>query len=294
MGLVESSYKKELKAIKARARGRVTSYTLGRKSGLALLQKYFRLREWILNGEECESLFFLALVPGFPPLPEEFMTKFFKRLCGRYLPSSATNITAAAARKYKSLILHELNLAHDLIADSLNHTKSVNFSAYTSTKIETQSNEFRAFWKAVREARVKIEDVSGHSISTATGHCDGFQRPEELIAGTAVTPNCHTQYGCLFCIHYLCHADEEDVHKLLSLQYVVDAVRRFSPNISHSERLFQELSIRIGAVVDSVESRSQASFELVSDVRRKVYSLGILTPFWERRLSQYEQLGVVR
>lgn len=291
--LVESSFNNDLKAIKARARGRQTTYTLGRKTGLLLLRKYLRLREWILNGQECESLFFLPLVSGYPPLPSLFMTKFFKKLRGRYMPLDAVNITSAAARKSKSLVLHELKVLSKVVASSLNHTEGMNLRSYSSTTVEAQSREFSEFWASVRAAKVNLNSNERDSTSTAAGHCDAFRSPEALIVGTAVAPSCETQYGCLFCSHYLCHADEEDIHKLLSLQYVVDEVRKFSPNISHVERLFQELSVRIGVVIEAIEAKSENHPALVASIRSKVYGLGLLTPFWERRLSRYERLGVV-
>lgn len=293
--LTESYFRNDFKAIKGRARGSETAYTLGRKSGLALLRKYLKLREWILNGQECDPLFFLPLVSGYPPLSASFMSDFFKKkLRGRYLPLDAVNITSAAARKNKSLVLRQLDVLNKAVASSLNNSEGVSFKSYNSTTLEAQSREFDEFWASVRAAKVSFNENERDSTSTATGHCDAFKNPEALIVGTAVAPNCETQYGCLFCSHYLCHADDEDVHKLLSLQYVVDVVRRFSPNASHAERLFLELSIRISAVIKAVENKSEAHSALVDSVRNKVHHLGLLTPFWERRLSRYERLGIVQ
>lgn len=291
--LENSNFMNDLKGFKGRAQGQETMYTLGRKSGLFLLRKYLRLREWILNGEECEFLFFLPLVPGNPPLSDFFMTSFFKKIRGRYLPLDAVNISSAPARKNKSLVLHELNVLSKVVASSLNHTDGVNFRSYSSTTIEAQSKEFGEFWESVRVAKVNLNKNERGSTSTAVGHCNSFQTPEVLIVGTAVAPSCETQYGCLFCSHYLCHADEGDVHKLLSLQYVVDEVRKLSPNIAHVERIFREVSIRVGVVIEAVETKSAAHSALVDSVRNKVHCLGLLTPFWERRLSRYERLGVV-
>lgn len=293
-GLIESVFKKEFKAIKGRANGQETLYTLGRKSGLILLQKYLLLRKWILNGAECDYLFFPVLSSEYKPLHVGFMSKFFRRMRGRYVPLDAKGISSGAARKYKNLVLHEFGVAHDAIARSLNNSKATNFKSYTSTSVEKQAQEFNSFWAAVREARVifKVEGVA--SFETPSGHCADFRNPQSLIVGTAIVPSCETQFGCLFCEHYLCHADEEDVHKLLSLQYVAEKVRRFAPDFPHGERLFQSLSVRLRVVISAIEEKSEKHSVLVSDIRDKVYTLGVLTPFWERRLSRYESLGMVQ
>jgi len=292
--LIESVFKKEFKAIKGRANGQETLYTLGRKSGLILLQKYLRLREWILNGAECHYLFFPVLTSEFKPLHVDFMSKFFRRMRGRYVPLDAKGIASGAARKYKNLVLHEFGIAHDAIASSLNNSRATNFKSYSSISVDKQAQEFSSFWAAVRAAKVILEDNGVASLATPSGHCADFQKPQSLIIGTAIAPNCESQFGCLFCEHYLCHADEEDVHKLLSLQYVTEAVRRFAPDFPHGERLFQSLSVRLRVVISAIEAKSDRLSILVSDIRNKVYTLGVLTPFWEKRLSRYEKLGLVQ
>lgn len=96
----------------------------------------------------------------------------------------------------------------------------------------------------------------------------------------------------MFCIHYLVHSDEADIHKLISFQYVIEAIRANAPNFEFSEDTFRDVAIRINAILEAVSQRSQASAELVVSIREKVFDLGILTPFWERRLQRYEKMGI--
>jgi hypothetical protein len=131
-------------------------------------------------------------------------------------------------------------------------------------------------------------------IATAAGHCDGFNQPAAIAGAEAlVKPNCRTQYGCLYCEHYVCHSDEEDLHKLLSLQYVVNAVRTVAPDFAHAETLFKELSIRIEFIIDALSERSGSVKQTAEKVKAKVFEYGELTAFWEARLSRYEKIGVV-
>jgi len=108
-----------------------------------------------------------------------------------------------------------------------------------------------------------------------------------------IQPNCRNQYGCLYCTHYFCHADEDDIHKLLSLHYVVNAVRNTAQDSGHAEVLYKDLSIRVEFILEAIANRSESVSQLVSAMRNKVFNLGALTPFWERRLQRYEAMGVV-
>ncbi|EKF7416836.1 TPA: hypothetical protein MXR76_006397 [Pseudomonas aeruginosa] len=294
-----SLVKKELSAIKFRACGKRTRYAIGKSNGLHLLREYFRLRAWILNGESFDKLFFSMDKSGkysgsYSRLPDEFSSKFYKSISGVYLDPTCPNISSGAVRKYKSVVLHGLGLSPATVADVLNHTVSTNVGDYAQVTIEQQESEFSDYWKSVRKAAEIVRDrEAGESLATASGHCDNFSAPSPVGPVVAIQPSCKTQYGCLYCAHYVCHSDEEDVHKLTSLQYVINAVRDTASDANHAEALYKDLSIRIEFILDGIAERSTASAELVGKIKRKVCELGELTPFWENRLQRYEKLGVI-
>lgn len=295
----KSLVKKELTAVKLRARGLTTRYAIGRGHGRALLRSYLKLREWVLDGKEMKYLFFTMRKSGtylgeYQQLANNFSTMFFKRLRGVFLPQDAKNIPPGSVRKFKSSILHELRVSVSLVAENLNHTASVNLASYTSMPVEKQQYEFSKYWQAIRKAADVVRDrTSQKDMSTVVGHCEEIESPVRIMEAVPIEPNCTIQYGCLFCANYLCHADDEDLHKLLSLSYVINSIRACAKDISHAERLFRELSIRIDVIVEAVAKRSAESVLLVEQVRRRVNDLGILTPFWEQRLRRYEKLGIV-
>lgn len=176
----------------------------------------------------------------------------------------------------------------------MNHTVSTNVSDYVQTTIEQQENEFGSYWQSVRKAASIIrERGSIDSLGTASGHCDAFNDPSPIQQVVMIQPSCKTQYGCLYCKHYVCHSDEEDVHKLSSLQFVINSVRDTAPDFHHADNLFKDLTIRIDFILGLIIDRSVASAEMVAAIKRKVHELGELTPFWEKRLQRYEKMGVV-
>jgi len=302
----KSSLKKELSAIKFRAGGKETGYVLGRKEGLPLLKEYLKLREWILDGQFFDKLFFTISSKGgefgrvFSKLhaPDSMQT-FYNSISGVFLDPKYPNITSRKIRKHKSNTQHAARFAPDTVAESLNHTKAVNFLAYAEATLEQQESEFGTYWESVRHAAQMVRERSDNppetTISIATGHCEAFNSPTPVLDSDTVViePNCRTQYGCLYCTYYVCHSDEEDVHKLLSLRYVINAVRDKAGDISHAETLFKDLSIRIEFILDAIADRSEVVAQMVARMKNKVYELGVLTQFWEERLQRYEKMGVV-
>lgn len=307
LDIEKSPLKKELSAVKFRASGKATLYSIGQGTGLPLLKEYLKLREWILNGATHERLFF-----SMPSADErvsdskefsEFnvvylLPKFFKTISGTFLDPKVPRLSSRKMRKYKSLVMHAAGVSPSTVAATLNHSVAVNLSTYSEATPEQQEAEFGQFWQAIRHAaKVTVErslrSAEGE-ITTATGHCDGFNQPIPLrdLGTIAIKPNCRTQYGCLYCEHYICHSDEEDLHKILSLQYVINSVRKVAPDAPHAEALYKELSIRVEFILEALAERSDEIKQLVEAIKTKVFEYGELTPFWESRLSRYEKMGV--
>ena len=86
---------------------------------------------------------------------------------------------------------------------------------------------------------------------------------------------------------------EEDVMKLLCLKYVINAVRDTVPDAARGEEIFRDISVRVEAIIQRIKILYPDMVEVVSKARKNVFELGILTPFWESRLSRYEEMGVV-
>ncbi|WP_350599422.1 hypothetical protein [Pseudomonas sp. 65/3-MNA-CIBAN-0223] len=307
-GVEKSPLKKELSAVKFRASERATAYNIGRDTGLPLLKKYLKLRDWILNGSTHDRLFF-----SFPDVTKrrdfhggfseiavtQAVSKFYKSISGVFLDPRVPMISARKMRKHKNNGMYAARISPSTVAAAMNHTEAVNLSTYADATPEQLDTEFGRFWQSMRHAANVVRERSRASseneieTSTAAGHCDAFNKPKPVVGVQVnVELNCRTQFGCLYCEHYVCHSDQEDVHKLMSLQYVIDAVRRSAPDMAHAEELYRDLSIRIDFVVEALSERSGVMKQVVEDIKIRVFQYGELTPFWENRLSRYEKLGV--
>lgn len=109
----------------------------------------------------------------------------------------------------------------------------------------------------------------------------------------SIAPDCKTQYGCLFCVHYLVHSDEADIHKLLSFLYVIEGVRSNAPNFEFSEEIFKEVIIRVDFILDAISERSIESANLVMMVRKKCLISVFLLFFGSGDFSVMKEWGYI-
>lgn len=297
--VVRSPLKKELSAVKLRAKGLVVNYSIGRGPGMKLLREYLEFRSWVLNGHSSELLFFHVVdgrgLPStdFPSLENNFSTKFYNKLQGVFVSDSSKNIPPRLVRKFKSLTLHHLRHSPMLVSAVLNHTERTNTQYYSGVTDKQQKKEFGVFWASMIDAakRFSAGNPTG-GVPIAAGHCDGLNKPVKEIPVVAIEPDCNSQYGCLYCMHYLVHSDEADIHKLMSFKYVLEAIRENAPNFEFSEEVFKDVIIRISFIIKGISKRSKVASDLVETMSKKVFELGILTPFWESRLQRYEKMGI--
>jgi hypothetical protein len=298
-------FKNDYRAVKFRANSKTVVYSLGDQYGYNMFKAYLELRDWVLNGQEQKYVFFICSKKGdtgkyndtYAQLSRSDCNRFCKRLKeGKYVNQSIKNISARAARKYKNLLLSELKEEQEIAASLLGHSIETNSRDYMETTPDRQTKELESYWQAMRKARnnIKIKFIdSDNEKSIPVGHCEDDNNPSPAHDNVPIEPNCKTQYGCLYCENYTCHADEEDIHKLLSLLYVLTEIRKFAIDLSKADSLFKELSIRIRFILNSMKAKSDELLKLVEKMENRVLKLGVLTPFWERRLSLYEDMGVI-
>lgn len=303
LDIVSDGVSKDLVTIKFRASGREVRYSLHKK-GVRFLKEYIEFLNWYLDGREIERLFFTdidssgrACEPM--PLRSDFDSRLFKQISGKLIDKRIKNITPTMARKFKSVILKHLGFSQKDTAVVLNHSEEVNWKYYSKPSKKVMMTELSSFWVAVKESakNIKIFDTSNAIIpvgrSITVGHCESFGNPESKNNNYIIAPKCNKQFGCLFCKHYIIHANEEDIHKLLSLSYVVGCVREFASDINEADNFFRNITVNVEYIIREIGERYPSLEMTIDNVRERVYKLGILTPFWEERLSRYEEMGVV-
>lgn len=294
--------KKDLIAIKHRARGRAELYPIGGRRGLKLLKEYLEFRDWLLDGDQYELLFFTnhsAAGRRVSPVPLDsgFQHRLFKQLKGKVFPEYINNIPPSSARKYKSIALEHIGATEEEVADLLNHSLETNRRHYGAPSIDDSKRELSQFWGAVKQSVEKIRliasDTGVSDQEITVGHCDDLGNPQAMNDDPPIEPNCRTQYGCLYCEHYACHADAEDVRKLLCLKYVIKALREQADDFEAADDLFQGLCLRVEGLLRRMVEVYPEMTNTITKIHEEVFELGILTPFWESRLRRYEEMGIL-
>jgi hypothetical protein len=297
-----SPMKKELVGVKFRASGKVVTYPIGGRLGLKLLKEYIEFRTWYLDGRTFKYLFFTDI--GVKEVNEEivllrndFQSRFFKQLKGRVFSPDSKNITPSKSRKFKSIIMRKMGVSIKDVAIALNHSEEVNNKHYSAPDIDDMKEELGLYWSSVRalvSSLALMKQQNNKELeSTTVGHCDDLGNAVAAEIDIPIEPNCNNQYGCLYCKHYVCHADEEDIRKLFCLKYVLLAVRNNAAEIERSNKLFQDLCVRVEAIIERIESEYPEMRVMVSSIRKEVFELGLLTPFWESRYARYEKMGII-
>lgn len=163
--VVRSPLKKELSAVKLRAKGLDVMYSVGRGPGMSVLREYLEFRSWVLDGRKSELLFFNVLdgigMPSddFTEL-EGFSKRFHAKVRGVFASKDFKNIPPMLVRKFKSLTLHHLRHSPMLVSAVLNHTERTNAQFYSGVTDKQQKQEFGVFWASMLEAAKRFSSDS--------------------------------------------------------------------------------------------------------------------------------------
>ncbi|WP_139463738.1 hypothetical protein [Aeromonas veronii] len=285
------------RAVKFRAGGKVVSYKLGSKYGLELFKFYLKLREFFLQGKTCNFLFFNINKNGEPvQYTERTILNLVARSRKLFFPANINIVHSREARKFKSVTFHEAKIGTKTAAKSLNHTERTNETYYIPSSPDTSKRELSTLWSAIKKAANEIKittDMTEIDVSIPTGHCSNIGSPTRAQEDTPIDPDCKKQFGCLFCSKYIIHADHDDIHKLLSVRYVIEQVLRMSNDPEKSEKLLRELSVRIDYLIERLKNFSNATKKLINKLYVDVFEYGELTTFWSFRLERYAEMGMI-
>lgn len=296
--LSRDSLSRQLGDVKLKAGGRVTRYPLGKK-GKDFMKSFVSLRQWVLNGKDVKPLF-IFLDTGQRPISvstgQGRMSNATNRahafVCKYIVGEKVPNVTSQS-RHYKSAILHSMGESQSDISSAMNHTDEVNEVSYTAIPVDIMQGEIASYWASFKATREIIRDWKASDKSVPLGSCDEYDDPIIIASGAPIEPNCNVPEGCMWCEHFLVHADRDDIHKLISCKFVIDELRAYHPDLADIESMFSVLSLRIEDIAREIGEISVTHARMVKDVFRLVFEVGELTPFWARKLSRYELIGVV-
>jgi len=271
-----------------------------------VFKKYLDLRKWILNGAE-SALVFPMLSPqyGFVSIGGIHI-KAVKKLFTKALPYTSW-VTPTQWRKnvsYQYVRLSGGDMA--LAAEKLGNTEATLRQSYSRPALEDFAAEMTAFFEEMHKAAidrtrsvecipVRIVDEKRPEAVTGIGACEKAPKtaPKRAQGFTvqAPAPACGDPETCLFCEFYAVHADEQDIRRLLSLRYLIQAIKDKQP-VDHWQNKFGPTLHRIDEVLAAIEDAESRIEATINRVRDEVES-GALDAFWSIHFDTLVTVGAV-
>lgn len=281
-------------SIKLRANGKKVNFDIQSEFKADFLL-YLRLREHVLNNFEhskkVSSRLFLASVERkvrVHPLQGGASYKSRQNL------SSAFNIdflhaTSRMIRVSKGVWVRK-KYGSSVSAWSLQHSINTNARHYSGKDDETTSQEMTSFFHVLTDNIKKENNLT----STSIGKCSDLYKPQLTSTDIDETElSCSKLQTCLFCSNYRLHTDELDMHKLLSLKYLIMEGQSLAYDSEHFKSVFGVYLKRIEELLGAVKNSNPKNVELIESISNKVFKQGILTSYWQRKLELYINIGLL-
>ena len=277
------------RTVKWRAGGKKVSFEIQPKF-LPAFKKYLKLRDYLLDGQSCELLFF-STGANRAEAPHKWggtqLPGFFKML--RQIDPTLPYISP---RQWRAALSDWAVRNHDVstAARLLQNSEVTVLQQYVSGTNAAHLAEMGAFLSKVEDVVLAKANAMADSTPLATGVCLKYGQPRALEGDTApVSPDCKRPEGCLFCDKYRVHADEKDVRKLLSCRFCLVSMSKHAANQEQYDRLFGRVFARIDALLAAIEERDAA---IVNTIRKEVDE-GELDPYWASKFEMLQELELV-
>ncbi|MCW3148167.1 hypothetical protein N8H22_06040 [Stutzerimonas stutzeri] len=303
--IVPTSQGNRFSGTKGRAKGKVVYPEFGVRFA-PVFKKYLELRNWILNGAESTLVFPIPSAQyGFVVVGNNHI-KALKSLITKALPNTGW-VTPTQWRKnvsYQYLRLSGGDMA--LAAEKLGNTEATLRQSYSRPALEDFAAEMTVFFESMHQAAidrtrfveripVRITDERRPEAATGIGACEKVPETDPKRAqgftAQAPTPACGAPETCLFCEFYAVHADEQDIRRLLSLRYLIQAIKHKQP-VDHWQSKFGPSLHRIDEVLSAMQDADGSIEATINRVRNEVES-GDLDTFWSIHFDTLVTVGAV-
>jgi len=278
------------KNIKPRAGGKFVEFKIQSRF-INQFRKFIKFRAFLLEDNDIPNLFFTVKGKNqFIPFENKVLDIFYGRLHAK-IDSTIPVIKTKEWRDFKvDNVLKENGPI--VTASTVQNTTETLIKYYVKGRSYDQQEQFTAYFHKLNN-EVIFEDKHQWRKS-AVGHCKtNGENPTSNLTNMSVNPDCNQPEGCLFCIHYAVHADEEDIRKLCSIRYVISHTINLSANIEHNLTVFKAVLQRIEDILQALSARSSKYNQLVENISNDVEKRENLSQYWAQKLYIFKRLEVL-
>lgn len=279
------------KQVKFRAQNKLVSYNIS-SVFVDQLKLFCKLRDYLLKGTQYKYLFFGRTTTGkIRKLNWGDLDRHMDSL--KRIDPDVPRILNRQLKAAKSdWLIRNTDIATTaLVLQNTERTVQKHYVAGSPTTAAVELTNYFEKKKAVlREARSQFENAKASPL----GNCQEEGNPKPIDHNDkSVQPDCVGEDGCLFCEKYFLHADEIDIRKLLSYQYVNQLSAHLSGGEDNHICVFKSINERVDELLRKIESSSDELLKLVAIVRKEVFDEGIVSEYWKERIDMLIELGVL-
>ncbi|APW65276.1 hypothetical protein LPB137_05150 [Poseidonibacter parvus] len=280
----------DFKNIKYRAGNKIVEFQIASKF-LKLFKNFLDLRKYLLlNNFKSDYLFFQGYGENSyistTAKSGNLSSSINNRISKIFNTEKLKFLTSRTIRLYKTkyLIKHHgviqaANTAQVSVVTLLKH--------YTGENEETSAEQMTKYYDDLNKS-VLMHSPNDKAITA--GHCSSFTNPDSDMKLKSINIDCEKSEGCLFCKHFRCHADSDDVRKLLSLLYIIEETKNKADSIEHFNSIYLVVIDRINYLLEEISKHQK---DLVEKIREEVFEHEILSYYWEKRLEMLIEIGVL-
>lgn len=283
--------------LKVRAGNKIVYPTMG-KEFYSFHIKFERIMSWAEKEfnikNEGKGFFSIDRKGAYKKLGTNNLNLFKKWLTGHY--PEIDWITATELRKGVSWSFWNLTEGDvNKVAAKLQNSPETVLQSYAKAPKDLSAKEFSSFMSAMWESSVSAArekekipvKIDNGKYQTPAGHCDANSDSEAKLAdgfsSAAPLPNCGRSETCFFCEYYVLHAEEHDLHIILSLRKILPiAKKRAGSDINYISK-FAPIIHRIDEIIDYILVKYPDSRELIDELKKKV-DRDELSPHWQSHL----------
>ncbi|WP_232925827.1 hypothetical protein [Pseudomonas syringae] len=283
------------RTVKWRAGRKVQSFTITARF-VREFEIFLKLRAFLTMNRAIKSLFIqipCSLKKQWRPLQPSALRKlgdFIRQTLDENFPY----LSYRQLRLYKyNFLLKEFGVAaaNQIMQSSVGTISK----AYSTAADDVATKEISAFYNLLSEAHKKNRQRRKQN-SIPSGHCIEPGRAVLLveIEHPVAEPSCNNFITCLFCEHFVAHATNNDIRKLLSLQYFLEQIKYQSISAEEFEKLNGATVRKINYIIGKLRDTSKEISDSIGKVEKEVFTNEILTDYWAALLDNLVRIGAVK
>lgn len=282
--------RQKFRNIKYRAGNKVVEFEIGTKF-LKQFQQFILLREFVLNGNESEYLFFTGYGENTHLNSEQISGKlsgFINRYFQKNIDSDLPIINSRQLRVNKAFwVSKQYNEATSslMIQSSL----SVAIDNYSGETDESSAFQITNYYEKFNN---KIFQNNQSYQTTNVGSCANSNNLKTTINQNP-EHNCSMQYGCLGCEYHRVNIDEIDIRKLLSAKFVIQETKSLSKNEEQFNNILLPYSNKIDEILNKMVDTDTKINNLIHDVKKDVFENENLFSYWQHKYNMLIRIGVL-